>query len=216
MHSRYPTFLTLLMLSLVQSILAQPGPDVSREELVATLRSGNIDQIVIELNEIKRMGYKGDILPFVAELWAGKPNEGEDETLPWESIGRDIVRIEFADILAQAHRNGLLAELDEDVAEFARELIGSDDVQLVGRAAQVLGVIDHPRDASLLFELAAREERGTFRPTVLGLASMCNEEADAALSRLQERSLSERNRDFLMETRASMTAFKDRSDYCDR
>jgi HEAT repeat protein len=164
------------------------------------------------LNEVKRVSYKGEILPFVRDLWNGQLADHND--LPRTMIERDVVRIELADILVQAYRNGFIKELDADVHPYARELAAGGDVQLVTSAVQVLATIDDPADVPILEGIANQQAKGTFRAAILALAEMCNAEANVALARMGSSDLQPDNKRFLEETRESLSAFKDRAEVC--
>ena len=189
---------------------AQPPSDFSRaENVAAVLRNGTTPEVVRILNEVKRVGYRGDVLPLIANLWSGKSND-----LPKSATEPDIVRIQLADILAQAYRNGFLTSLDSGIHPYARKLIASDDPQLVSSAVQVLAIIDDPTDVPLLERIASKEVRPTFRATVAALAEMCSPQADEALLRLGSSGLQSENKRFLDETRQSIGALRRTAGVC--
>jgi hypothetical protein len=84
--------------------LASSEVFVTMQSLTTDLESRDIDRIDKSLNDIKTMSYKGEILPFVADLWGQR--KAKHSGLPWDVIETELVRVELADILLQAVKNG--------------------------------------------------------------------------------------------------------------
>ena len=77
--------------------------------LTRILKSGNMDEISRAMNEVKRQHYKGDIIPFIVDLW--RLDQEKQPDLPWDTIETAPVRLEVAHILVQSVRNGYV-EID--------------------------------------------------------------------------------------------------------
>jgi len=185
---------------------------VSRSDLVWSLQTENIDGIVESFNQIKRMHYQGELLRFIYALWSQDIDNFPD--LPQSMIVNDRVRIEIADVLAQADRNGLIDAVDEEMHDYVRDLAQSSDKELVRRAVDVLGTIDDPLDVTLIYSIAREEAKWTFRSAILSLARMCSSEAALALDELMNQVVDEDNQQFMVETRQRMRQFKERANLC--
>src|SRR5713101_3969811 len=97
------THIALFLVLLSTAVWASNGAFVTVQSLTADLESRNIDQIDKSLNDIKMMSYKGEILPFVVDLW--EKRKDKHPRLPWDVIETKIVRLELADILLQSVKN---------------------------------------------------------------------------------------------------------------
>jgi hypothetical protein len=186
---------------------------VSVPDLVKQLQTQDIDRIVETLNAVKQMTYQGEILPFLHDLW----NERKDAhpNVPWAIVTGNRVRIEIADVLVQAHKNGLI-ELDiEPFRKFAIGLINSTDMMVVWSALGVLAVIDDERDVDAIVMLAEHQRNmGTFRASVSALVHMCNPAAAQGLDHLKRQLSDPDRKTFVIKTRQEFDAFKTRTNWC--
>ncbi len=158
---------------------ATNGEYIHVDDLISVLKSKNITKIIETTNSIKGMYYQGEILPFIRDLWDNRKNKHPD--LPWKTINAKVVRLEIANILIQAERNGRIRIDVNDIHEFAAPLIEDEDPFVARNAVSILAIIDDENDVGRILSLAKQQNRSTFRSSVLALSDMCNSEAGKAL-----------------------------------
>lgn len=178
---------------------------VSPEDLFNVLKSQDVDKIIRTTNKIKFMSYKGVMLPVIHELWIKQVHKYPD--LPWDTINLPIIRLEFADILVQAQRKGLITVDSEDLHSFVASLIEKDDVMLSINAILVLSFFDEKRDVHKILAIAKNQRRATFRTAVVALGNMCVPDARVALDDLEKYVTDERRRRFIVQTRRRYEEF---------
>lgn len=173
--------LTLVSIALpLHSLAAEVGQGAA---LLKAIKAQKLDDTIDILNEVKRAQHRGDVLPLIQDLWNNDKKKHPD--LPWSFVNLDVVRINIADILVQAYRNGLANVDRKALHAFVKKIAsGSGDAQARGNALLVLGAIDDPRDVPAL-RSAAREERDWISTSALiSLGTMCNSDAGKALDAL--------------------------------
>lgn len=175
---------------------------VTNAELRAVFESGNIDDIVITLNTVKQMSYKGEILTLLTKIW--QTNYWSDaENLKYVAL-LPIVRMEVANVLLQAERNGLIIFDPADARSETLAHIESQDVALLGVVISNLSIIDNNNDVEPIKQIALRRNPSTFRSAVLGLSTMCSENAALALDDLIPTAIRMGEHEHLTEVRNSM------------
>jgi hypothetical protein len=145
---------------------------ITPREFIAALQTSNLDKIIVAANRIKRTAYQGELLPLLRRLW-----NADVEGLP--PLDRNLIaskrlRIELADILIQADRNG---SKDPQVAEYvryARELVNDEDVDVARQAILVLGNLQDPSDMQRLKSIILLEDKATFRAAVNSFERICS------------------------------------------
>lgn len=213
--TRFSANLLLVVLSTILFAVATTahGADgfITVARFKEDLRSKNYDVIIESFNTIKRMRYKGEILPFIRDLWDFR--EDRYPELPWDVIRLPVMRVEVADVLLQARRNRLIEIDDAEVRSFVKEMLKSDDVQVKSHAIRVLGITDDPEDVPLIFKLGAETENPTvFRSVVVTLVGMCSEEAKDAFDELEAGTANENWKTYLHATRKQHEDFLQRTD----
>ena len=114
---------------------------INVENLKADLQTRDIDRIGKTLNDVKQMKYQGQILPFLVDLWSSQ--KAKYPELQWEIINSDIVRVDIANVLLQAQRNGRIQINDDELYEFLAKLLVSSDQQVAQNAIwAVAGLVD--------------------------------------------------------------------------
>ena len=156
---------------------------VSVEDLKADLQTRDIDRIMKALNVVKQMTYQGQVLPFLVDLWTNQKDKYPD--LRWEIINSDIVKLDIADVLLQAQRNGRIQIDKGSVYEFIASLLDSNDVQVAQNAILTLSLIDEPRSVERILSASKRQNIWTFRSSAHALASMCHPSAEKSLDQLE-------------------------------
>src|SRR5262245_30947442 len=125
-------FLTLLF-SIALSPHGFAGEVGQGAALLKAIRAQNLDDTIHILNEVKRAQHGGDVLPLVQDLWSNDKKKHPD--VPWNFVNLDAVRINIADILVQAYRNGLANVDRKALHAFAKKVAsGSGDMQARGNA----------------------------------------------------------------------------------
>lgn len=188
----------------------------SIDDLRAVLNSKDLDRIFEALNDVKRMPYKGEVLPYIVALW--EQREEVDSSLNWQIVRLDVVRVELANILIQAIRNGLIDMGTGELHEFVRGHVISDDRALARNAILTLSIVNDPHDVPVLLDLAKRQHPMTFGAVVVSLSGMCNPAASHALDMLEDAIADEgpkgylggsRPIDFVRETRQASAPLRE-------
>ncbi|MDH5667450.1 MAG: HEAT repeat domain-containing protein [Nitrospira sp.] len=190
------------------------GSFVTVEELKRVLRTKNVDHIIETLNDVKIMRYQGEILPFVEDLWVGKATDYQD--LPLDIVNLLIVKVEFANILLQAERNGRIKTDRERMYRFVEPLVYSSDMQLAMSAILTLSLVDEERTTKAIVAVAEQENRATFRAAVISLSWMCDPSARRGLEELIPRVKSGENKSIIRNTLQESESKKHKAGLCDR
>ena len=187
---------------------------VTEESLTEDLLSKDIDQIRRSLNNIKRQSYKGQILPFITDLWDQRKEKRSD--LPWRLIGTDIIRVELADILMQALRNGRVRTDPKSIHDYLSGSVNHEDLDVQINAIGALSVIDDERDVDKILAIAKRQEIFTFPVSVMTLTMMCNAKAAKAIKELTTTVKEPDLLAILSKQKAQSDDFKARTTRCER
>ncbi len=190
------------------------GTSVTIESLTADLESKDIDRIDKSLNDVKRLSNKGQILPFIADLWDQRKEKHPG--LPWDVINTNIVRVEIADILLQAHQNARIKLDPQPIHRFVVGQIDSDDPDIARKAIGALALVDDSADVGKLKEIATRKDPATFRLAVATLTQMCNENAKSAVAELDNSIIEPELKSYIQKRRHDSDEFKKRTAWCDR
>ncbi len=186
---------------------------VDVKTLEVELKTRNIDRIIVTLNAIKRMRYQGQILPYIEDLWYLKRDRYPD--LPWDVIESDIIKVELADILLQAERNGFIDIETLQIHSYLSSRLDTSDVLVIRNSILALGTIDDPSDVPRILALAKRQKEGIFHAAVLTLAEMCNSSAKVALDHLEHEITDVELLEFLVSTREKIDRMKTAGRLCD-
>src|SRR5260370_42172079 len=79
---------------------------ISASELKRVLQSEDEREIVGAMNRVKQNQESHQLLMFVVDLW--KNNRTEHPDVPWTIVNSERIRIEIANVLAQASNNGFV------------------------------------------------------------------------------------------------------------
>lgn len=156
----------------------------SIDDLRSAINSRDLDRIIEELNDVKRMRYKGEILPYVKALWDER--EDVDRSLDWGVVTLPIVKLDLANILIQAIRNGMVDLEMGEFHAFVRDHVTSEDRAVARNALLTLSIVNDPADVPVLLSAAREQNPGTFGAAVVALSGMCGQAASAALDSLEE------------------------------
>src|SRR5690349_8661414 len=179
---------------------AQPSERsaVSISELKQILQTEDEGEIVRAMNRVKRNQESHQLLMFVVDLWKGDQKQHAD--LPWGVVNSERIRIEVANVLAQASNNGLVKLNRDDLRKYARHVIAGSNEPAKSVALLTLGLINDPRDVKLLEEVALLENPQTYRAAVIALAESCHPSGDRALAQLRTTVRGRENREFVMKS----------------
>jgi hypothetical protein len=113
------------------------------------------------------------LLPILVDVWDAKFEKYPQASREFASNAR--IRIEVADVLIQAYRNGALdgRGRERDIATYARKLSTSHDLDVARQAILVLGVVNDPVDVAFLTSLVQAEAVGTFGAATVSLSRNC-------------------------------------------
>ena len=188
----------------------RPVPVATAEDLVQVVKSRDIDLILATANELNQMHTKSHLLPTVDALWRADASSRPD--WPIDVIMLPTVRLAFANVLIQSHRNGLYEADVDAIQSYAREQLGSGDYDSVMAAMSLVAMYDDNADVTRFIALSKQES--LFRPAVVYLGSMCNPEAKEAVHRLLE-SCDSRECVDLRSEQLEQDKFQKRSGQCD-
>ena len=163
---------------------------VGRDELISTLATQDFDRTISVMNRIKAMRYQGDILPLISEAW--QLNLTNMPHVEREFVAHPRIRIEIADVLLQASRNGATGLEPSAYSSYARLNATSTDRDVAIHALLVLGVAGDAVDIPLLADILASENEATFRAAVHAFVQVCgvdDERVARIASRLRSRVL---------------------------
>jgi hypothetical protein len=181
------------------------GSSFSAEELQKILQQRSAATLSESLNKVKKLGATRDGLQLLEQVWAG--NQSQYPAIAWEAIADPGVRLNLADILQQAAKNGDITSEPADVHDFVRNMLDTGSPKLVSQAAITLATFDRDEDVTAPERIAVQRDSQTFRSIVIALARMCAPAADEALARA-EQDASASDKEFIKGTRERMSAFK--------
>jgi hypothetical protein len=144
---------------------------VSRDELVATLLTQDFDRTILMMNRVKGMRYQGDVLPLLAEAWELKLTNLPQVNRAF--VAHPRIRIELADVLLQASRNGAAGLQPEEYISYARQNAISNDREVAMQAILVLGVGRDRADLPLLTTILESESESTFQAAAISFVQNC-------------------------------------------
>jgi len=157
---------------ILNAAVTQNEKAVNRAELIATLESKNFDSTVAMMNRVKMTHYQGDLIPLLMNLWDG--NFAETPQVDKAFVGHPRIRLEVADVLLQASRNGSGFNLNpNDYVEYARKHATSEDAGVMQQAILVLDIANDPKDLPLLEKLIAEEKTSTYRVLSIAYTNNC-------------------------------------------
>jgi len=168
---------------------------ISVSELKQVLRSEDEREIVRAMNRVKQNQESHQLLMFVVQLWRNDQRQHSD--VPWNIVNSELIRIEVANVLAQASNNGFVKIDREELREYARHVISGSNERAKSEAVLTLGVINNPGDVKLLKDIALLENPQTFRAAVIALAASCHPSGEAALAELRTKARGRENREFV-------------------
>lgn len=203
-----------LCVSLFLPNAASSNTAVTPQSLKEDFQSRDIERITESLEDIKSMTFKGQILPFVQDLW--ETRKDKYPCLPWEVIETEIVKVELADILGQAIMNGHIRLDLTPIHNYLSRLIASPDFTVSRKAIGALSIIGDETDVEKIVTVAKRLEPATFRIAILTLTMMCNEKAASAVAELEASITNSEWRSFILESRRESEDFKNHTDFCRR
>jgi hypothetical protein len=187
------------------------GSSFTAEELQIILQQQNASTLSESLNEVKKLGATRDGLQLLEQVWAG--NQSQYPDLAWQAISDPGVRLNLADILLQAAKNGEITSEPADVHDFVRNTLDTGPPKLVSQAAITLSTFDQDEDVPALERIALQRDSRTFRSTIIALSRMCGSAAETALARI-EQDASAADKEFIKDTRARMSDFKQQPGVC--
>ena len=206
--------LTTQVLDVLGVVHAAEREFVTEESLTEDLLSKNVDRIDRSLNNIKGQRYQGQILPLITDLWEQRKEKRPD--LPWRLIGTDIIRVELADILMQAYKNGRVRIDHKPIHDYLSGLVNHEDFDVQRNAIGALSVIDDERDVDKILAVAKRQEIFTFPISVITLTMMCNAKAAMAIKELDATVKEPNLLAILSKQKAQSDDFKARTTRCER
>jgi hypothetical protein len=217
----FTRMITIVRLSLVVALVfvaavevAFGGASVTVESLQVDLKSKDIDRIDKSLNDIKRMSHKGEILPFVVDLWEQRKEKYAG--LPWDIVNANVVRVGIADILLQAEKNGKIKLDYQPIHQFVLSQINSNDPDVARKAIGALALVDDSADVSQIKQIALKKDPATFRIAVASLTQMCNETAKNAIADLEVEVAESDLKAYLEKRKRESDEFKKKTTWCDR
>jgi hypothetical protein len=192
-------------------IVRSTGSSFSAEELKKILQRQNASALSESLNKVKKLGATRDGLQLLEQVWAG--NQSQHPDLAWQTIADPEVRLNLADILVQAARNGEIESEPADAHQFALDVVNTQPPKLVNQALTMLSIFERDEDVAVIEKVALRHDQRTFRSAVAALSSMCAPAARAALDRI-EQGASSSEKEFITDTRTRLSDYRQRAGGC--
>ncbi|MDH5667910.1 MAG: hypothetical protein OEY86_07865 [Nitrospira sp.] len=205
-------YMATAVIVLATAAWASSGTFVTVQSLIADLESRNIRRIDRSLNDIKTMPFKGQILPFVADLW--EQRKDKHPGLPWDVIDSEVVRVELADILLQSWKNKLVKLDPEPMHRYLLGLITRQDPDVARIAIVALSAVDDEADVEGIHQVAKQKEPATFRVAIISLSRMCNQKAAKAIAELEESIAEPQFKSFIVKRKQFSEEFRKRSTWC--
>ena len=187
---------------------------VSLRRLLTDLKSKDVSHILESLNSIKQNSYQGDVLPLLQDIWDKRWDRNPE--LPRTLLSGGIVRLEVGNVLAQAFNNGVWAREPLGLRELALDLMEGDDLQAAASAILTLPLVEGSGDANRILSVTRRRGNSLFRVSILALSQMCSPDSKKALDLMRASTKQPELKQFLDDTRVSMSKFKERSKWCER
>lgn len=178
-----------------------------KEVVMQVVQHASASAIKSCMNDLNRVGAPSDVLK---ELDAFL-------TMPDRQSVDDLGRMTIRNTVLQGHRNGAV-RIDPSQYYIDAESVLVDGTEAAKvEAISVLAMRDDDRSASLLSEFIDEPESDwLFKSTVVSLAMMCVESAEAVLERaVSDGRLSDNQRKFVNETREQTVGFKDGTGLCE-
>ena len=186
------------------------GPIATTDDLLHLIRSRNVDAIITGLNEIKSMSTQGHLLSALDALW--RYDKQAYPSVPWDIVELPPIRLDIADVLVQAHRNGYMTADLMGIHDYVQEQLASDNFDAVVKAAGVARMFDDPNDVITMHQLA--KQKRYLRPMLVYLNGMCIPDADDAAEELLS-SCRGSDCENLRNDRRDYLDFKQEHDYCE-
>lgn len=187
------------------------GSSFSAEELQKILQQRNASTLSESLNKVKKLGATRDGLQLLEQVWNG--NQSQYPEFAWQTITDPGVRLDLADILVQAARNGEIESEPADAHQFAIDLVNTQPPKLVNQALTMLSTFERDEDVAVIEKVALRRDQRTFRSAVAALSSMCAPAAQPALDRI-EQGASSSEKEFIRDTRTRLSDYRQRAGGC--
>jgi len=203
--SFFPILLSILFCFSGVKICLADSEYISPDILKQDINSRNIDKMIETFNLIKQMRYQGDILRLLDDLWNNRTEK--HSSLAWDIVGKDIIRIEIADILIQAHNNGKLKADVSSIHRYVTSSLKSDDKAVQTNALLIIMNFDDKNDVKIIHDIAKEQSKGTFKAAIYALSYMCNNEASKSLNELK-RIVSSKNKKVIQETQSRIGKIK--------
>ncbi|MDH5650096.1 MAG: hypothetical protein OEY67_10630 [Gammaproteobacteria bacterium] len=209
----------LVVTFLIVVILVSVAPSyadnfITPEMLQDAFRTQDIDEIRGVLDSVRKMEYKGEILPVLHDVWRNKREKYPK--LEWATLNKPILRADIANVLSQAWRNG---KIKLDVTDFHSaniSMLDNEDIEVVEIALMTLEVFDDVKDVDKIAEIARKGQPGTFHVAISTLTLMCNAAAEKALITLIVQTKDAIHLQFIKETKQQTDAFKSKTAFCSR
>lgn len=207
----YLLFVVLTVLFSIVSVSecpTQPQPEkpISAIELKQVIKSEDEGGIWRAMNRVKQNQESHDLMTFVMKLWVNDKKAYPD--LPWHVVNSEVVRIEIANVLAQANNNGFVKVDREELRKYARQVIAGSDQSAKSTAISTLGLIRNSADVELIKQIALEENPRTFLSAIIALTESCDARAGVALDDIRRRVGSNESKRILRDASGALAGYK--------
>ena len=181
------------------------------QEVLESIASGSEGDVLGRIRQAKVYAEDG-VMELFVELWERRIDQ--HPALDWDLLDTEEIRVELADVLADASRkNRVEMTLEPLLGQFRQSAVFAENDLVQHNAIFNVGLFDDPADVPLLMELILAENESTHRLAMLALAGMCNEEARESFSALYQTLPAERT-GFIQEAANRFEGWTDESDWC--
>lgn len=190
---------------------AERSVGLTVQEVLEAIASGSEGDVLASIATAKVYAEDG-VMEMLVDLWERRIDRYP--ALDWDLLDREEIRVELADVLADASRKKRVElPLEPLLEQFRHSAVFAERELVQHKAIANVGRFDDPADVPLLLQLVPSENESTHRIALLALSGMCNEEARDSFATLDQMLPPERT-GFIQEAANRFEGETDESDWC--
>lgn len=181
--------------------------DMSKLKLA--ISSNDVSTTLSQLSLAKQEQYRGDVNEYIMGLWE------QSASSEFDVLRNELVSINIADFLSQAHRNKFVTALPDSVIDAARDGVKSSNRKVISRSLAILSRSSDKQDVeSILGLIEETESDYLFESAAMSVISACEPQLierlidSDKLSNSQKNYITSSNTDF---NEAGLCAYKNNS-----
>ena len=191
---------------------AERSVGLTVQEVLEAIASGPQGDVIWRFRQAKVYAEDG-VIELLVDLWDRRTDRYPE--LDWGLLDRENIRVELADVLADASRkNRVEVTLEPLLKQFRQSAMFAQDELVQRKAITNIGLFDDPIDVPLLLQITLSENELIHLAGVGALAAMCNAEARDALATLLETAPVDRAAHLHEIAEGFEEAYDERSEWC--